>query len=245
VNRRPRIAITCDVRDEARPLAFVFAQYVRRVEAAGGLPFAVPPLEDASLVPEVLAGADGVVVVGGEDLDPRLYGEEPLATHAQVPLWRQRFDVALARALLASDHPVLGVCYGCQLLAVVSGGALWQDIPSQVGDRVRHAGKYPDLPLHDVALREGTRLRDLLGVPSIRVNSAHHQAPKRLGPGLRESATAPDGVIEAFEADSDRFLLGVEWHPELLEGDSTSRIFAALVRAAARRVGLHAAPRTG
>jgi len=223
------------VREEARPLAFVFTEYVRRVEEAGGLPWVIPPLADPSLVPEVLAGADAVLLVGGEDLDPRLYGETPLGTHAPVPAWRERFDVALARAILDGDHPVLGVCYGCQLLCVVSGGALWQHIPEQVGKSVPHAGRYPDLPLHDVDVADGSRLRALLGTSRIRVNSAHHQAPKRLGAGLRACGTAPDGVIEAFEGEADRFLLGVEWHPELLDGEPTRRIFAALVEAARRR----------
>lgn len=235
---RPRIAITCDVRTERRPLAFVFASYVRAVETAGGLPFAVPPLEDARAVPQILDAMDGVVIVGGEDLDPRLYGEEPLATHEPVPAWRQEFDLALGRALLASDHPVLGVCYGCQLLAVVSGGALWQHIPAQVGPAVTHSGKYPDLPMHDLAVASGTRLHALLGRDRIRINSAHHQAPKRLGPGLRPAGTAPDGVLEAFEAEGDRWLFGVEWHPELLDDPVSAALFGGLVAAARDRAAL-------
>ena len=236
MSRRPRIAITCDVREEARPFAFVQADYVRCVEEAGGLPLAVPPLDDESLVPEALAAVDGVVIVGGEDLDPRLYGEEPLSTHEPLPAWRERFDLALARALLASDLPVLGVCYGCQLLAVASGGALWQHLPTQVGDAVRHGGgRYPELPVHEIELRAGTALRTLLGVDRLVVNSAHHQAPKRLGAGLRICGTAPDGVIEAFESEGDRFLLGLEWHPELMDTAGTRRIFRALVECAKRR----------
>lgn len=234
---RPRIAVTCDVRTERRTLAFVYAEYVRAVESAGGLPFLVPPLRDPSTVPEILALADGVVIVGGDDLDPRLYGEEPRATHEPVPLWRQEFDLSLGRALLASDHPVLGICYGCQLLAVVSGGALWQHIPAQVGDAVAHSGRWPDLPVHDVAVTPGTKLHALLGTDRIRVNSAHHQAPKRLGPGLRPAGTAPDGVLEAFEGEGERWLFGAEWHPELLDDDASRRLFAGLVDAARVRGG--------
>jgi putative glutamine amidotransferase len=232
MERRPRIGITCDVRTDRREMAFVFAEYVRRVEEAGGLPLAVPPLADASGIPQLLAEFEGFVIVGGEDLDPRLYGEDPLRTHEPIPHWRERFDIMLAESLLKSDHPVLGVCYGCQLLAVVSGGALWQHIPQQVGEAVRHAGKYPDLPTHDVDVLPGTKLRSLLGAERIRVNSAHHQAPKRLGPALVAAAVAPDRVTEAFEAKGDRFLFGVEWHPELLADESTRRLFAALVEAA-------------
>jgi putative glutamine amidotransferase len=215
-------------------MAFVFAEYVRRVEEAGGLPLAVPPLVQTSLIPQLLAELDAFVIVGGEDLDPRLYGETALRTHEPLPAWRERFDLELARSLLASDHPVLGVCYGCQLLAVVSGGSLWQHLPAQVGETVNHAGKYPDLPMHGVDILEGTRLRELLGVSAIRVNSAHHQAPRTLGAGLRPAGVAPDGVIEALEAPN-RFLFGVEWHPELLLDDATRRLFEGLVEAAAIR----------
>ncbi|HKQ19200.1 MAG TPA: gamma-glutamyl-gamma-aminobutyrate hydrolase family protein, partial [Candidatus Eisenbacteria bacterium] len=151
MDRRPRIGITSDVRRDRRALAFVFEEYVRRVEEAGGLPFAILPLENVSAVPEILDFADGIVIVGGEDLDPRLYGETPLVTHESLPEWRERFDLELGRAILASDIPVLGVCYGCQLLAVLSGGALWQHIPAQVGGGLPHGGgKYPDLPRHSV-----------------------------------------------------------------------------------------------
>jgi putative glutamine amidotransferase len=235
--RRPIIGLTSDVRVEKRTLGFVFDSYWKSVARAGGLPLAIPPLSEAELVPQILATVDGVVIVGGNDLDPRLYGEAPLATNVHVPAERQRFDLALGKTLLASDHPVLGICYGCQLLAVVSGGALWQHVPTQVSGAVRHAGTYPDLPRHEITLRAGSRLRELLGAERVEVNSAHHQAPKRLGDGLVVTATAADGVIEGFEAPGDRFLVGVEWHPDLMpDRPEQRRLFEAVVEEAARRV---------
>ncbi len=238
MNHRPLIGLTSDVRVDPRPIGFVFASYVERVEAAGGIPVQFPPLTDVTAIPALLDAVDGVVVVGGEDLDPRHYGEEPLSTHDPIPAAREAFDLGLGRALLASDLPGLGICYGCQLLAVVSGGALWQDVPAQVGDGIEHGGRWPDLPSHPIDVVPGTQLRALLGADRVEVNSAHHQAPKRLGSGLMVSATAPDGVIEAFEAppDGDRFLLGVEWHPDLMGDRPDQRqLFEALVEAAARR----------
>lgn len=233
---RPLIGITSDVRVERRTLGFVFDAYWKSVVRAGGLPLVIPPLSEPELVAGILATVDGVVIVGGNDLDPRLYGEEPLATHVPVPGARQEFDLELARALLRSDHPVLGICYGCQLLAVASGGALWQHLPTQVGTAVGHAGTYPDLPWHDLEVRAGSRLRDLLGSDRVTVNSAHHQAPKRLGPGLAVTASADDGVIEGFEAEGERFLVGVEWHPELMpERPEQRRLFDAVVAEAAGR----------
>ena len=236
--RRPLVALTSDVRVDPRPIGFVFASYVACVEAAGAIPVQIPPLSDATAIARLLATVDAVVSVGGEDLDPRHYGEEPLATHEPVPAAREAFDLALGRALLHSDVPTLGICYGCQLLAVVSGGALWQDVPTQVEGSVRHGGRWPDLPTHAIDVVPGTRLHSILGRDRLEVNSAHHQAPKRLGAGLIVSATADDGVIEGFEAPaaSGRFLLGVEWHPDLM-GDrpEQKRLFEALVEAAAGR----------
>jgi putative glutamine amidotransferase len=231
--KRPVIGLSCDVRLEERTLHFVFGSYVESVERAGGLPLAIPAADPAT-VPQILETVDAIVIVGGEDLDPSLWGEEPLPTHEPVPSFRERFDLALALALLASHHPVLGVCYGCQLLAVAAGGSLHQDLPTGVGGDVRHGGgTYPDLPHHDVAVTPDTRLRRILGADRVEVNSAHHQAPRSLGDGLIACALAPDGVIEAIEAPTDRFLLGVMWHPELMpDRPEQRRLFGALVDAA-------------
>jgi putative glutamine amidotransferase len=233
MSHRPVIAVSSDVRVEARKLHFVFAPYVERIEEAGGLAVLIPP-QSPTRVPQVLELADAFVIVGGEDLDPALWGEEPLPTHDPLPPERERFDLALARALLASRHPVLGVCYGCQLLTVAAGGTLHQHLPGAVGERIRHGGgKYPDLPRHPVDVAPGSRLRAIVGADRIEVNSAHHQAPRRLAGGLVVSATAPDGVTEAVETPGDRFLLAVEWHPELMpERPEQRALFEALVAAA-------------
>lgn len=230
---RPLIGIPCDVRPEARTLAFVFEEYVSAVEAAGGIPLLIPPLSDPAPIGRYLDLVDGLLFVGGEDIDPREYGEEPLASHDPVPDARGAFDLAFARAAVATELPLLGVCYGCQLFAVVTGGTLWQDLPTQVENPLNHGGKFPDLPHHPIEVVGGTRLRTLLGEDRAEVNSAHHQAPKSVGEGWVVSATAPDGVIEALEQTGERFAIGVEWHPELmLQRPEQRRLFEALVEQA-------------
>jgi putative glutamine amidotransferase len=228
------IGIPCDVRREARPLAFVFENYVRRVERAGGVPMLLPPVRALERIAPALDRVDGVLFVGGEDIDPRAYGEEPLPTHEPVADGRGAFDLAVARAVLARAVPVLGVCYGCQLLAVASGGALWQDVPSQVDGAGGHGGRYPDLPNHPIDVLGGSRLHTIVGATRLAVNTAHHQAVKRLGEGWTVTARADDGIVEAIEGPADGpFALGVEWHPELMEGaPEQQRLFDALVHAA-------------
>lgn len=250
MKRRPRIGITSDVRREKRTMVFLYEEYSLAIEEAGGLPLQIPPLRDPALAEEVLQAVDGIVIVGGEDVPPKFYGEAPHPTHEEIPAERFAFDWALARALLEpaspfAAMPVLGICYGCQLLAVASGGALTQDIPSQVPNPLPHNGRYPDLPIHPLTLSSDSRLRRIVGADSMAINSAHHQAPKRLGPGLAVCGISPDGVIEAFEAVGPRFLLGLEWHPELhRDRDDHQRIFRAFVDAAAKTVlDAAAAPR--
>jgi len=233
--RRPVIGITSDVRPDRRTMIFLFEEYSRAIERSGGLPLQIPPFEDPALAAQVLSIVDGIVIVGGEDIDPREYGEEPLPSHNPVPQSRYAFDRALAQQILSATIPALGICYGCQLLAVVSGGSLVQDIPTQIATQLSHSGRYPNLPMHPVEIAEGSKLAALIGSKQIEVNSAHHQAPRRLGAGLVECAHAPDGVMEAFEGTGPRFLFGLEWHPELLYPRAPERaIFHALVAEAAK-----------
>jgi gamma-glutamyl-gamma-aminobutyrate hydrolase PuuD len=208
-----------------REVALVPASYVRAVERAGGRPLLVPPSEDG--VDETLAAVDGLLFSGGSDLDPELYDQEPHDETFGVVPERDRAELALLKAALARDMPVLAVCRGSQVLNVARGGDLVQHLPDLVGDeKHKHTpGKFAD---HDVTLEEGTRLAALLG-DRAPVKSHHHQGIGRLGRGLRAAAHAEDGVIEAVEDPSHRFALGVLWHPEAGED---VKLFEELVRQA-------------
>jgi putative glutamine amidotransferase len=206
--------------------ALIPAAYVRAIEAAGGRPLLVPPSADA--IDETLDRLDGLLFSGGSDLDPELYGQEAhTETNGIVPE-RDRAEIALLKAALERDMPVLAVCRGSQVLNVALGGDLVQHLPEVVGDeKHRHTpGEFAD---HDVDLAPGTRVQQILG-DHAPVKSHHHQGYGRLGEGLREAARAEDGTIEALEDPSRRFALGVMWHPEAGEDFA---LFEALVGEAA------------
>jgi putative glutamine amidotransferase len=229
---RPLVGITSYAED-ARwgvwelPAALVPLAYVRAVERAGGRPLVVPPSAEA--VEETLDALHGLVLSGGADLDPASYGAEPHAETDGVRPERDGAELALLEAALARDLPVLAVCRGSQVLNVARGGDLVQHLPEVVG----HEG-HKDTPGvfsdHDVEVVSGTKLHDVVGGRAP-VKSHHHQGYGSLGKGLRESARAEDGTVEAIEDPSRRFALGVLWHPE--EGEDAA-LFEALVAEARR-----------
>jgi putative glutamine amidotransferase len=206
--------------------ALVPADYVYSVERAGGRALLVPP--SANGVEETLDALDGLILSGGSDLDPGLYGQEVHEKTSGVVEARDRAELALLEAALGRDMPVLAICRGSQVLNVARGGDLVQHLPEVVGDdrHIQTPGTFAD---HDVALEEGTRLGSLLGA-GLAVKSHHHQGFGRVGEGLRVVAHAEDGIVEAVEDPSHRFAVGVLWHPEAGED---LKLFEELVREAA------------
>ena len=204
--------------------ALIPADYVRAVERSGGAPLLVPPGAD---VDATLAVVDGLIFSGGSDLDPELYGDRAHPETNGVVRERDDFELELMRAALARDLPVLAICRGSQMLNVALGGGIEQHVPDRVGTDVHKqtAGVFAE---HDVEVVPDTRLGELLG-DRHEVKSHHHQGFGELGDGLREAARAPDGTIEALEAPSRRFTLGVLWHPEAGED---AALFDALVEEA-------------
>jgi putative glutamine amidotransferase len=205
--------------------ALVPATYVDALERAGGRPMLVPPSEDG--IEETLDALHGLLLPGGTDIEPELYGQETHPeTYGVVPE-RDRSEVALLSAALERDMPVLAICRGSQILNVARGGDLVQHLPEVVGhDRHKeHPGEFGD---HDVRIDAGSRLGGLLGEHAP-IKSHHHQGFGRLGEGLRDVAWAEDGTVEAVEDPDRGFLFGVLWHPEAGEDDA---LFASLVDAA-------------
>jgi len=213
------------------PWYAVRQNYMDAVVAAGGLPIALP--HDAVLAAAYLDRIDALLVTGGAfDVDPDLYGEGD--RHATVSLKQGRTDaeLALTRGALARDMPVLGICGGQQLLAVVLGGTLIQHIPDAIQGALEHEQTNPrHEPGHPVSLHQGTLLHRIVGVAEMRVNSAHHQAVRDPGPFAVVNAVAPDRVIEGIEDARYRFCIGVQWHPEFFIDPGDRRIFDAFIAA--------------
>jgi putative glutamine amidotransferase len=206
--------------------------YCNAVARAGGLPILLP--HDPDRASAYLDRIDGLVVTGGGfDVDPALWGA--LTRHPSVTIKERRtaFELAAAQGALARDMPVLGICGGQQLLNVVLGGTLIQDIPDEVPGCLAHHQPNPrDEPGHKVRVIGGTLLHRITGAAGLAVNSAHHQAVKEPGPGLVIDAVAEDSVVEGIEDPRRHFCLGVQWHPEFEINEADRRIFRAFVEAA-------------
>ena len=184
------------------------ATYTEAVARAGGIPVIFPTVADSALAAALVRSVDGVIFSGGPDLDPSYYGETFWNETVSVDTLRDVSDLLLMRAALAAKKPVMGICRGEQLLNVVLGGSLWQDIPTQVDTLVTHGGG----AWHRIGVEKGSVLYNLFGEDSLTVNSFHHQAVKAVAPGVRVTARADNGIVEAYEY-GDR-LIAFQFHPE-------------------------------
>jgi putative glutamine amidotransferase len=237
----PLIGITTSVTEGKVPeRAYINIAYIRAVQEAGGLPLLLPPHLSSEAQAALWERLDALVLTGGGDVDPARFDARRHPQTDDVSAVRDELELGLTRRALDEDVPLLAICRGIQVLNVALGGTLLQDLPSERPSPIVHSQREPrPQPTHAVkVLGEGTRLGFVLGALEVNVNSMHHQAIDALGFGLREVAWAPDGVIEGVEMPGDdRFVLGVQWHPEELVGhDPAARnLFTAVVEAARRR----------
>lgn len=220
--RRPNIGISPDWTEagEGNPFARyeLKAVYAEAVLRAGGLPFVLPYSDDPTCVEAYLDRVSGVLITGGAfDINPAAYGETAREGMGPMKEGRTAFESALMRAALKRNMPVLGICGGMQLLNVVLGGTLYQDIGREVPEAREHEQKHDRThPQHPVDVKDGTLLAEAVGKGQLMVNSTHHQAVKTLGNQVVASAVSPDGVTEAIESSTHAFALGVQWHPEYM-----------------------------
>jgi putative glutamine amidotransferase len=186
-----------------------------------------------------LEGADGLILSGGEDVDPSHYGAKPSQHLKEVDPRRDGLELALFAAATERHLPILAICRGLQLVNVALGGTLWQDLPSERESQLNHdVGDRWDIRSHSIALSPDTQLHETLRRETLVVNSFHHQAIRDLAPGLAVTAEAEDGIIEAVEHYDDGWLLGVQWHPESFWRESDApdaALFRALVGRASKQ----------
>jgi putative glutamine amidotransferase len=214
--------------------------YERSVVEAGGDPLVVDLSSGSPAT--LLDGVGALLLTGGGDIDPALFGEDRHPAFQEAEPGRDALEIALLLQALATGLPVLAICRGVQVLNVALGGSLIQDIPTQLPLALNHrVPTPPNASAHEVHVSAGTRLAALLGLAGngghVPVNSRHHQAPKRIGDGLIVSAVADDAVVEALELADHPFCIGVQWHPEnFVETGEFQSLFNGLIDAARRRV---------
>jgi putative glutamine amidotransferase len=224
--KKPIIGVTLDFVEEgsfsARPHYAIRESYFNMIRLAGGIPIGIP--FQADLIDEYLSLIDGIIIPGGDfALDPDWYvsGDGP----AYPPSKRLSFDVEIITKALAKNIPFLGICYGMQLMNVLFGGSLIQDLPAN--QPIAHKQPMPkNMPWHDINIEAGSKLAQIAGTNlASKVNSTHHQAIDKIGQNLITCATAPDGIVEAIESINHKFAIGVEWHPEYQNTELDIAIF--------------------
>lgn len=231
---KPRIAINLDVNRGKTTLYQLNRAYINAILLAGGIPVVVPPTKQRDML-SILATCDGVLLIGGRDYNPQLYGEAPSATVIPLDIEREEFDLRLLKHLVnRTKLPILGICGGLQLINIHFGGSLIQDIETAypgLGEEHRSETKQPHAD-HAVALQAGGKLRKIYGrrrLPS--VVSSHHQAIKTLGQNLQIECSADDGIAEGLSHCKRDYLLGVQWHPEQ-DYEANKKLFRSLIKAA-------------
>ena len=235
--REPLVGVTTSITVGQTPeRAYVNSAYLHAVQQAGGVPVLLPPQLSKSSIERLVRGLDALLLTGGGDVDPAVFGEAPHATLYDVAPSRDALETQVTLLALDKKTPLLAICRGIQVLNVALGGSLHQDVATDPGTEIQHSQKEArDQTTHKVTVAPRSRLGRILGAEDIEVNSFHHQVVKSLGRGLVPVAWAPDHLIEGVELDDDsRWVVGVQWHPEHLVGASepARRLFSALVTAA-------------
>lgn len=196
--------------------SYVNEDYVDSVVQNGGVPFIIPFAKNDEVIKVQLDHVQGLILSGGHDVDPHLYGEEPEQKIGATWPDRDHFDMRLLALAEEKGIPVLGICRGAQIINVAHGGSLYQDLSYRSEKTLKHMqGHTPDLPTHGMKVVQGSQLAKILGKTEFMVNSFHHQLIKEVAPDLKEVATAPDGVPEGIENKAGT-VIGVQWHPEML-----------------------------
>lgn len=235
-DKKPIIALTPYFNiDKDEP--YMRPAYIKAIRAAGGIPVILPLDLTTEELKQLADTFDGFLFTGGPDVHPFYFGEETQAHCGNVCLRRDVMELELLKLVMARRKPILGICRGVQLLNIGLGGDIYQDIPSQFKEDFPIAHTQPfyyDIPSHTVKVTPNTLLADIAQSDTLKVNSMHHQAVRRIAPGLTTSGHAPGGLVECIEKPDYPYFIGVQWHPEYLweQDEAAARLFASFVEAA-------------
>lgn len=240
MKKRPMIGISTSLTSDncgafaLYPRIYVNKDYVDAVIKNGGIPLIIPMTADKETIIEQMSMVDGLILSGGHDVFPHNYGEEPKQNLGEVLPIRDKYDFMLLSEAKKRKIPILGICRGCQIINVFEGGSLYQDlsyIKSEV-EIIKHSQDHsPEMKTHTAIVEKGTKIYEIFGENEIMINSFHHQALKDIAKEYKVTVRAKDGVVEAIENMNYPFLVGVQWHPEMLHKhhDDANRIFKALI----------------
>ena len=240
---RPVIGIVCAENDPTPPGESrknqAGVRYVEAVRSVGGLPLLIPLQYPTGEIERLTRLFDGILIIGGNDVDPKRYNGVPDPSVSAPNPERDALEIAIVRLAAEQDLPLFGICRGEQVMNIAMGGTLYTDLPSQFPTVLRHQ-QSDDTPVSKLTQRvridPASRLYAIVGAETIWTNTFHHQAVQRLGNGFRVAAAATDGVVEAIEIPERSFFIGVQWHPEGLQDHAEeARLFKAFVAAAAAR----------
>ena len=218
--------------DDEKESLWMLPGYLEGIKEAGATPIIFPLTEDPDEIERLVDICDGILLTGGHDVTPSIYGEESLEGKVSCCIARDNMEKHVLEDAMKKDKPILGICRGIQFINACLGGTLYQDLPTQHPSEIEHHQTPPyDVPVHDVIIRNATPLYDCLGADKISVNSYHHQAVKDVAPGLEVMAESEDGIVEALYKPFYSFLWAVQWHPEFSykTDDNSKKIFKAFV----------------
>lgn len=226
--------------DDEKDSYWMLPGYMTGLEHEGAIPVMMPLTDQDAVICQLAETLDGFLLTGGHDIDPAVYGEQPLEACGEPCRMRDEMERKLLDTVLKLDKPVFGICRGIQYLNAYLGGTLYQDLPGQHPGVLEHHMKPPyDRPVHSVLIVQNSLLYRILGRDTLDVNSYHHQAVKKLAPGLEAMAYTQDGLVEAVSLPGRRFVVATQWHPEFSwrVDESSRKLLAAFVEACRQRNG--------
>ena len=217
MNKKPIIGITGIFMGKVGPRGHygIGGDYIKSIQMAGGCPVILSETNDPELIAQYVDSIDGFLCPGGADVAPHLYGEDPARGMSHFRMEQDVFEIQMIKSCVAAKKPVFGICRGMQIVNVAYGGNMIQDIPSQTKSVQAHVGSMDDRdePFHWVELKEGSKIRELMGADKIMTNTFHHQAVKDIARGFTVTGVAADGIVEAMEC-MEKKILCVQFHPE-------------------------------